>query len=511
MKVKLFLYSIAVLVLTSCESLNFDDPSTLTNEEAVSKIKTFGYSLVKGSVQTTFTTTTSSGGVHFSLLADQSTNTNGSSNWWNYANEPRMRILNSSTERSYSASLNLLYSNFYQANLDATKVLDIIENQGAKAYDDQGQDRTEDCRIGAYYAKGVSQGYLGVIYDRGIIVDDVKTTERTYSNSYKEMVENGIKLIDKAIELAEASQNFKFDFLLGIMIDKETFVELANSMAARILSSVAREKTEAASLGETHWKRVLTYAERGVTSDYLITTVSGGYYNGQEDRLTYIYNDHAYVPVDVKLPYLADKTGQYPNFYPQDATVLGPIESDDSRFNQYFGYDSQFGILMEARGRGLFSNYYRKRWANSNNTLNVPGAINPYFLAEEIRLLKAESKFWLKDYDGAAALLNAPEAARKSKGHLSDVEANEQALRNALHYEYSIEIDGAGGVFVPFAFMRRHDLLIGGTPTEYPIPQTPLEVIGEDIYSFGGKNYAGETGIWGELGTARDNGWKLSE
>lgn len=509
MKLK-YLPLILTAWLASCESVNFDDPSTLTNEEAATQIKTFSYSLVKGSVQTVFTTTTSTGGVHFSLLADQSTNTNGSSNWWNYAKEPRMRILNSSTERSYSASLNLLYSNFYQANLDATKVLDLLE-QGGKAYDDAGRDRTEDCRIGAYYAKGVAQGYLGVIYDRGIIVDRTDVSERDYPHSYKELIENGISLIDKAIALAQASTDFRFDFLLGVSIERDTFIRLANSLAARILSSVAREKSEAAALGRDYWQRVLEYAQKGLQEDYLITTVSGGYYNGQVDRLTYLYMGHAYVPVDVKLPYLADKTGQYPNAYPLDDTVLPPIESLDPRFDEYFGYDPQFGILMEARGRHLFSNYYRKRWANSSNTLNVPGAINPYFLTEELRLLKAEAYFWMGDYAAAAALLNAPEAVRKSKGHLPDVRPDEASLRAALHYEYAIEIDGAGGVFVPFAFMRRHDLLIGGTPTEYPIPQTPLEVVGIEVYSFGGREYAGETGIWGELGTARDNGWKPAD
>jgi hypothetical protein len=166
---------------------------------------------------------------------------------------------------------------------------------------------------------------------------------------------------------------------------------------------------------------------------------------------------------------------------------------------------------MEARGRGLFSNYKRVRWANSSNSLNVPGAINPYFLTEELRLLRAEAKFWLKNYTGAVAELNDPGASRKNKGQLPDVAATENDLRKALHYEYAIEIDGAGGAFVPFTFMRRNDLLIGGTPTEYPIPQKQLELLGIDLYSFGGIENAGITGIYNELTSARDNGWKRSE
>ena len=253
MNKNIFLLIAAFSALISCEGTDFDDPSTLTNEEAVSKIRSFSYSLVTSSVQTAFNTTTSTAGVHFSLLADQTTNTNGNSNWWYYAQEPRMRIINSSSERSYNASLNVLYSNFYQANLDATKVIDIIENQGGKAFDDSGKDRTNDCLIGAYYAKGVSQGYLGNLYDRGIIVDDVNLSERGYPNSYKELTENGVRHLEKAIALAESSSSLQFDFLQGVAVSKEQFLKLANSIAARILSSIARDKSEAVALGSGHW------------------------------------------------------------------------------------------------------------------------------------------------------------------------------------------------------------------------------------------------------------------
>lgn len=505
-----YLYLIMATALVSCESTDFDDPSTLTNREAIDKIKNFGYSLTTSSVQTVFRATTSSAGIHFSLLADQSTSTNGNGSWWDYAKEPRARIVNASSSRGYGGTLAPFYTRFYQANLDATKVIDLIEKQQVKAYDAAGKDRTTDCLVGAYYAKGVSQGYLGVIYDRGIIVDNVSVSERAFPNSYKEMVANGIALIDKSIRLAESAQDFKFDFLLETPLTKEQFVRLANSIAARILSSQARDNAEATALGDEHWKRVLAYAQKGFTADFLITTVSGGYYNDLVESLVDIYNGAAFLPVDIKIPFLADKTGKYPNVYPKEATILSPVETDDKRIGTYFGYTTKFGILMEARGRELFSNYYRIRWTNSSNTLDVPGAINPYFLAEEVRLLRAEAKFRLKDYAAAAAELNDPASARKAKGMLSDIAATESAVKQTLHYEYAIEIDAAGGVFIPFAFMRRNDLLQNGTPTQYPIPQKQLELIGAKQYSFGGSEQAGEKGIYGETATAMGNGWKAS-
>ena len=504
----LLLFILSALV--SCKKTNFDDPSSFTNDEATALIRDLGLKLVTSSVQTTFNTTTSAAGTHFSLLADQTTNTNGNSSWWDFANEPRMRLNNNASYRG-ATTWNTFYNNFYQANLDATIALDIIEVQKKSILDNLSNDRTKDCQVAAYFSKGVSQGYLGVIFDRGLIVDEANSTARNFPNSYKELIENGLKQIDKSIQLAEAYPALKFDFLPGLTINQATFIQLANSLEARILSSLPRDKNEAAALGAEHWNKVLAFASKGITTDFLITSVTGGYYNQLVSNLVQRNTDGSgWLAPDLKIAYLADKTGNTPKFYPSTG-VLPAITSDDKRFAQYFGYTPSFGIMLESRGRGLFTNYYRIRWYNSRNTLNTPAAINPYFLLEEIRLLKAESKFWLKDYAGAAAELNNATASRVVKGQLPPVAATESALRQALHYEYAIEIDGAGGAFVPFTFMRRNNLLVGGTPTEYPLPQLQLDLAKTAVYTFGGKAFFGEKGQFGEVATAPNEGWKLSE
>lgn len=506
----IFYISLIALSLSACKKTDFDNPTTLTNQEAIDQIKDLGLKLTTSSVQTVFSTSTSASGTHFSLLADQTTNTNGNSSWWDFANEPRLRLNNNTSYRG-AVTWNTFYNNFYQANLDATLALDIIEKQNKKIYDTQGNDRTQDCLVAAYYAKGIAQGYLGVIFDRGIIVDDVNLSTKDFPDSYKALIANGIKLIDKSIALAEANTQFKFDFLSGKSFSKTDFIKLANSMAARILSSEARDKAEAEKIGDTQWNKVLAYAEKGFTADFVITTVTGGYYNQLLTNLVQRNSDGSgWLPPDLKIAYLADKTGNTPKFYPLSG-ILPAISSNDKRFDSYFGYTTSFGIFIESRGRGLFTNWYRKRWYNTANTLNSPGAVNPYFLAEEVRLLKAESKFWLRDYAGAAALLNDPGAARKAIGTLPDVAANQADLRKQLHYEYAIEIDGAGGAFLPFTFMRRNNLLVGGTPTEYPLPQLQLDLVKQPIYTFGGNTYFGEKGKYGEVATALDEGWKAAE
>jgi hypothetical protein len=507
-KTALLLFSL--YMLASCKKVSFDDPSSFTNDEATALIKDLGLKLVTSSVQTTVNTTTSSAGTHFSLLADQTTNTNGNSSWWDFAKEPRLRLNNNASYRG-AVTMTTFYNNFYQANLDATIALDIIEVQKKNILDNLGTDRTKDCQVAAYFSKGVAQGYLGVIFDRGLIVDEANSSSRSFPNNYKELIANGLKLIDKSIQLAEAYSALKFDFLSGITVNQTTFIQLANSLAARILSSLPRDKNEAAALGSDHWNQVLAYASKGITADFTIATVTGGYYNQLVSGLVQRNTDGSgWLAPDLKVAWLADKTGNTPKFYPSTG-VLPAISSNDKRFAQYFGYTPSFGIMLESRGRGLFTNYYRIRWYNAKNTLNTPGAINPYFLYEEIRLLKAEAKFWLKDYAGAASELNTATAARIAKGELPPITATESALRQALHYEYAIEIDDAGGAFVPFTFMRRNNLLIGGTPTEYPLPQLQLDLAKTQVYTFGGKTFFGEKGQFGEVATAPNEGWKASE
>lgn len=508
---KNYFFLILVWLVVACKPIDFDNPMTLTNEEATQTVLDLGYKLTSSSVQTFFQNSTGATGIHLSIYADQTTNTTNASARVDFSQEPRLRLTNNVSYRGYSAALEEPYSGFYQANLDATLALDIIENQEISIFVN-GEDRTVDCQVGAYFVKGVSQGYLGVIFDRGIIVDEADESTRGFPNSYSELIENGINWLDKAISLAESHQNLKFDFLSGVSISREDFIRLANSLGARILSSVARDHTEAQNLGSEHWQKVLDYTDKGFKDNFIIPTVSGGYYNIMLNTILEREASGAGSRdwVDIKLPHLADRTGATPNFYPQTGT-LPAIETDDRRFYQYFKYTTIQGNQFPSRGHGLVSNHIRERWYNTANTLNVPGASNPYFLAEEIRFLRAEAKWWLGDFVGAADELNDATSARKRAGELPDIENNSSSLIQGLHYEYAIEIDAAGGIFVPFTFMRRHDLLIGGTPTQYPVPQEQLELVQLPVYTFGGSAYFGEKGIYGETATANNTGWKPSE
>lgn len=505
---KILLYILTITIF-GCDKIDFENPTTLTNQQAVDRIPDLGYKLATSSIQGAINATTNNNVL--TIYADQITTTSNAGGVRYFAEEPRLEIVNNATHRMHSPLL-AIYTSFYQANLDATLALDIVENQGKKIYDVSGVDRSEDSRIVAHFAKGIAQGYLGAVYDRGLIVDNTKI-ESDFSNSYKELILSGISHIDKAIELANQNPSFKFDFFPGINLDRATFIKLANSLAARILASVPRDKAEANALGQNHWQKVLDYANGGFVTDFIITNVTGGYYNVLlSSALARTSGIAGASWVDVKVTYLADKSSAKQNIHPYPV-IPPPITSDDARFSDYFAYSASLGSgQFPDRAPVTASNYYRKRWYNTQNNLNRPGALNPYFLYEEIRLLKAEANLWLGKLNESANLLNASNSARVAKGNLSsNIPAEVNAIVQAIHYEYAIEIDLAGGTIVPFTYMRRHNLLIGGTPTELPLPQSQLELIQKPVYTWGGISNFGKLGIFGEVATAKNEGWKLSQ
>ncbi|WP_437918013.1 hypothetical protein [Sphingobacterium sp. LRF_L2] len=510
---------VALLILgmtfiCSCEKLQFDDASTFTLEEALEITPDYYFKLTSSAFTTAmmWSNDAVSSTTGFGLLADQITTHNTSYRWIDFNLEPRTQ-LNTSDSYGGTAVMYAPYQYFYQANLDATKVIGGLD-AGNVGIDDEGTDRTNEIYAVAHLIKGISQGFLGSTYDRGIIVDQDRGVEtaQTYPNSYKELIENAVMHLDQAIHYADLAPSILLqDFNTGIVADKPQFIRYANSLAARFLASIPRDKNESQTLGKAFWNRVLQYAQKGLVEDFTTAPYAGAgtFYNYSTYYLSFLVSGLPYLPADHKLAYLADRTGTYPDEYPSGSTVLSPVETNDSRFNKYFKYYAGFGGYLQANlGRQMFSNYGRIRYGDgANDALYNKRQI--IMLVEELRLLRAESLFWSGDLVNAAAELNATSAARIAKGNLSPVPATEAALRYALHYEYAIEIDIAGGNLGPFAFMRRHNLLQPGTPTQFPITQNQLLLTNVTPYSFGGIENAGQKGIWGETATAGlDWGWK---
>lgn len=512
----IYLLMLLVCALAACEKTQFDDPTTYTIQEAIAVTPDYYYKLASGNFSTALFNLNDGYNFGFGMgtLADQTTATNRVQEWWDFAKEPRVQLNNS---QSYAGVTHFSkpYDVFYKVNLNANIILEAFA-AGKKGIDVKKIDRTSEVTAIAYFLKGISLGYLGAIYDRGLVANKNlgAAGSKELSNSYKELIDTAMVFFDQSIAAANAAPSITVsDFYINLKLDKPGFIQFVNSMAARLLASLPRDKAEAQGLGAPFWNKVLGYANAGFTTDFIAAYVSGGYYNYNVYYGLVEAGGGPYLPADIKVAYLADKTGTYPNSYPvNESVILAPVQTNDARFAKYFKYVTAFGYLRSDRGRDLFSNYKHNRWSQAGsypNTTNVTGYPNPVFLAEEVRLLRAEAKLWLGNLAGAAAELNASTADRIALGKLPPIAATEEAVRNTLHYEYAISIDLAGSSINPWSFMRRNNLLQKGTPTEFPVPEQQLLLTGDPVYTFGGAENAGAKGKFGEITTATGIGaWK---
>ncbi len=423
-------------------------------------------------------------GIHPDLMADQLTSTNRFSAFWDYNFNPRQRLINDPNLNSNISVLSNVWDDCYTTINNANNTLEAIE-----AFNNTvpvaGVDLTNETLATAHFVKGLALGYLGMVYDKAYYTSyDVFPNAEEFTD-YNGMIEFAVGHIDTAISIASSDTSFEFSSFPGSIVDRTTFLEYANSMAARLLLSAPRTDAEAQGLD---YSRILSYANSGMTSDFEPLSVQNVFFSNYQDWTCFVLSDGAgYLPVDLKVINLLDPS--YPDIYPEDPNiVLGEATSSDPRLEMYYDYANAFGFLNAARDRTLFTNYKHDRYFDDNfeNQTGLPVQV---FMEAEIDLIKAECMWRMGDSAGAAAALNA--SPRSSVGGITTAAGE---VEDALHYEYSVELDRAAGIWTHMAFMRRHDLLQVGTPLQFPIPATTLEILGLPFYNFGGTGFTTEDG-----------------
>jgi hypothetical protein len=481
--------------LISCEDLE------VINENQPDAVEALGNpsdvsALLDGAGTSLMLRTIGFSGMFYNLMADQTSTTNAYQGFWNFADQPRLQINNSPTNANLGASVGGDWSGFNNAIFSANLVIDLIEFKSASMVI-EGVDYAPQMLAQAYFIKGLSQGFLGMIYDKAYIVNPDSDLTNLEFKDYNTVSSTAVENIEKSISLASAVSGFEYFIYQGYNLNKADFIEVANSFAAKILISTPRTKAEAATVD---YAKVLAFANKGISKDFSPPT-NGGYefYNNMQDWSTYTLSSGAgYLPTDIKVLSLLDPT--YPKDYPLDANViLDPATSNDPRLS-YFKYAVDFGYLRESRGRALFTNYKNERFYTDNDRGTLPGLSTDIFHTEELNYIKAEAKLRTAGAASGATVLNS--SARFSKGNIT-TPSTEADIEYALHYEYSVELDLAATVGTQWMFMRRFDLLQKGTPLSYPVPGTELEITGSTNYSFGGEADAGKEGT-----ASGANSWK---
>ncbi len=535
---------LSLLVFASCADLGVENLNEPTKEAVEGNAENQAKLLAGGFYDLT-TAIHSSYATHPDLLADQITSTNNVRNFWDFAQEPKIRLSNSATysgANSYAA----FYGGFNSAVSTSNLFINNIVNNGIEISDAVGNDVTESILAQAYLLRGLARGYLGLMYDQAFLIDEnfvIGEDTPTFA-SYNALIDASISDLDQAISLAT---NFAGDgFVFNTMPNpantwsQDEFIDIANSYAAKILAGEARTAAEAAN---TDWTAVLNYANNGIGGPDANSSL-GSFYNdniGSAGEFASYYNDWSnfivscatsainscsgYLPTDVKVVH--SMVPDYPTTYPADSAqgtvaAYDTAFSADPRLEGYYIYTRNGGFLNSSRNANLYSNYFSARLYSGNDWWVATNSV-PFFTDNENTLLIAEAQLMLGQGPQAALTLNGSasgtgtttigfelnseatnviEDGTLSGGHTMLGTEGDAAFQFALMREYAVEVATLGGVGSNWFFMRRHDLLQEGTITMFPVPVGELEILGITVYQFGGVDAAGDVGT-----ASGDNSW----
>lgn len=534
------------LFLKGCQDLNVSNTNEPTREAVLGDVNNT-LKLLRGGFQDATASLVSSWGVAMHHMSDQATATNAFRSYWpDFSGQPR-RAINNTTAYSAEAAINTYWGDLNSTSATANQFIGLIEQEGTE-FVDNGDDLTKQILSQAYFLRGLSRGYLGLIYDQAYLLEPNPegTPENPEFSDYGTVVQAAVSDLDKAITLAdefESETGLTFEFATmpntSDSWSKAEYQEILSSLAARFLAGQARTPAEAQNVD---WAQVETYADNGLggvnaTSGLMDWTASnvgssGDYANYLADWLNFVVTCGeglstcaGYNPTDVKQIHLLDP--DYPVNYPADKASSGeasldPAESDDPRLG-YFVYTTNPGYLDPTRDPTLFTNYFSLRYFANNDWWPASHGVT-LITSVEVDMLKAEAQLMQNNPAGAATTLNNSTAGDgtislsidlpsvqmgfmssngMSGGHdLTGTESTER-FQWALLREYSVELSLMGGTGLQWYFMRRHDLLQPGTPTMFPVPGQELELTGRDNYTYGGASNAGNVGS-----AAGNNEWR---
>ncbi|WP_298220686.1 RagB/SusD family nutrient uptake outer membrane protein [Flavobacterium sp.] len=408
--------------------------------------------------------------------------------WGNYgmrtlSNEPRNSIPNS-TSWSDASVLEQPWGGYYAAASGASDVIKAI-NKGV-VYEVDGVDETNSILASAYFLRGISLGYLGLLFDKAIIIDENSIPTITQLSSYNEVITAAIADLDRARDLSSTNTfTLPSNFINGYALDNDKLIKLCNSYAARFIVQGARTQAETDAI---NWATVKTLAENGIQNDFGPIGDNGVNWWSNVVVLSSSPNgfEESGGRLDMRIVHLMDPT--QPLFYPTTTNLDNlAITTTDNRINTDFDFDDQV-YFRPARGKYHFSHYISKRYVTDpffSDGSDTKRLVT--FAKADNDLLLAEANARLDNLSDAITIVN--NGTRVSRGNLAPIadSATKNQVLDAIFYERYVELfnTALGGGFFD---RRRTNQLQKGTFRHFPVPASVLQVIGQDLYTFGGAN-----------------------
>ncbi|MBS0010785.1 MAG: hypothetical protein KFF49_05220, partial [Bacteroidales bacterium] len=158
--------------------------------------------------------------------------------WPNYAMrelalEPRAVSFDNSPSYEYYFIISDQWANSYKANGDACYALQKL--YGGMNFASAGSDN-KLLEAFSWFVSGIVHAYLGLVFDKAAVVYWDSDLANLELNSWQEVIDESILMLDRAIEIADANQfDIPEEWVAGQAMTNVELSQLANSYAARIL------------------------------------------------------------------------------------------------------------------------------------------------------------------------------------------------------------------------------------------------------------------------------------
>ncbi len=406
---------------------------------------------------------------------------------------------------------------------------------GGMTFTEGGVDITPRARAFAKLVQGLAWGYSALTYDQTNIVPEtidlnaVSIPELNISSltDYPEAAAAAVASLEEAIQIAqqhptvvhfpsvEQEPNVPW-FGSPEPISNEKFIQLANTLAARILVLNARTPQERE---QVDWQRVLNFTANGLQSDFLFQLQS----NRTSNILARVQSTSGsnVIRWDYRTIGMADQSGNYQAWHNAslDERTRFDITTPDRRITgsttdphtngTYTCYRAN-DVGFEA-GRGLYS-YSAYQWARHKLKeglacaaagLSSNAGTHAIASADENRLYRAEALLRTGQTQAAVDLINVTRTREHmgqslppltvngvptdGNGHCVPRMDNGQCgtVWTALRYERMIEL-AAMDLIRGWADSRGFGMLVDDTFVQTPIPGNILQLYGLPNYTYGG-------------------------
>jgi hypothetical protein len=496
---------IAGVTLTACMDLtvpNLNNPDRLRATGTPDDVEGLIASTFRGWWPRVYGTSPT---IMLSTLADEFTTGFTDFGSQEHSSEPRPQWNNSSVYGNQGT--------LYNTWLDFYGVISIA-NDGLAALDRGikiGPNGANNSRARAFgkFMQGVAHGYLALIFDQAVIVDentDVDTLITPNYRPYTEVMTAAIAMLNASIAISDTATFTlpNVGWIPGLTLTNKDLARLANTYIARFMAYVPRNATERAGV---NWTDVITRIDAGITANFAPI--------GEADIFEDFYKQRAarqrtttpsdFMRADYWLVGPADSTNGFLNWVATPVANRTPFQmrTRDRRIQgttgptsrgKYFGFHNS---TVFAASRGL---YHRSFYAYFRLGTGTSWQQGPLIAVarSEMDLLKAEALIRLNRAAEALPLINA---TRVANGELPQVDINGPpdvagcvprklsgacgSLWDALRYEKRIEGAGTDGQ-VAWYDARGWTALVRNSIIHFPIPARELEVVRKPLYTLGG-------------------------